>query len=270
MPLIKPTASTVNPAVETVAMLSSSERELFKLLLADYREEKEEKGKVIEAIDALQREIVRTVSSNNHVWIKDKTSVYDMLQALSAQMAPTDYARELEILERYNKLKGSTRRENVETWLNDWKITYADGMALSIPDMSGARPLLAFTDAVKSLDDGYAAAQRYHLKELMGDSLPLPTMNKILEKFRNHYRETEASHRAASHSGFPTLRGEPQNSNWESGRTPRGNGGSDRLSIHTPYPYGNFPYGYGIWNPYGHIWPYGNNFGLRPQYHVAI
>ena len=45
---------------------------------------------------------------------------------------------------------------------------------------------------------------------------------------------------------------------------------SSRLSIHTPYPYGNFPYGYGIWNPYGHVWPYGNNFGLRPQYHVAI
>jgi hypothetical protein len=49
-----------------------------------------------------------------------------------------------------------------------------------------------------------------------------------------------------------------------------GSKGLDRLSIHTPYPYGNFPYGYGIWNPYRHVWPYGNNFGLRPQYYVAI
>ena len=36
-----------------------------------------------------------------------------------------------------------------------------------------------------------------------------------------------------------------------------------RLSIHTPYPYGNM-------EPYGHVWPYGNNFGLRPQHHHQV
>ena len=43
-----------------------------------------------------------------------------------------------------------------------------------------------------------------------------------------------------------------------------------RLSIHTPYPYGNIPYGYGNMESYGHVWPYGNNFGLRPQHHHPV
>ena len=42
---------------------------------------------------------------------------------------------------------------------------------------------------------------------------------------------------------------------------------ADRLSIHTPYPYGNFPYGYGNMESYGYVWPYGNEFGLRPLHH---
>jgi hypothetical protein len=43
-----------------------------------------------------------------------------------------------------------------------------------------------------------------------------------------------------------------------------------RLSIHIPYLYGNIPYGYGNMEPYGHVWPYGNNFGLRPQHHHPV
>jgi hypothetical protein len=53
-----------------------------------------------------------------------------------------------------------------------------------------------------------------------------------------------------------------------SGRSPEGGKGIHlmyiRLSIHTPYPYGNIPYGYGNMEPYGYVWPYGNKFGLRP------
>jgi hypothetical protein len=43
-----------------------------------------------------------------------------------------------------------------------------------------------------------------------------------------------------------------------------------RLSIYTPYPYRNIPYGYGNMEPYGHVWPYRNNFGLRPQHHHPV
>jgi hypothetical protein len=40
-----------------------------------------------------------------------------MLVALKKRLAPTDYARKLELARKYNKLKTFTKKESVEKWL---------------------------------------------------------------------------------------------------------------------------------------------------------
>jgi hypothetical protein len=42
-----------------------------------------------------------------------------MLVALKKQLAPTNYARKLDLTHKYNKLKTFTKREDVEKWLKD-------------------------------------------------------------------------------------------------------------------------------------------------------
>ena len=50
---VKPTASDVNPEVQSVTLLNDRERDAYKFLLADYKEKKEDITKIIEALDAL-------------------------------------------------------------------------------------------------------------------------------------------------------------------------------------------------------------------------
>jgi hypothetical protein len=59
------------------------------------------------------------VSTNNIVYINDKTMVYQMLVALKKRLAPTDYARKLELACKYNKLKKFLKKEDIEKWLKD-------------------------------------------------------------------------------------------------------------------------------------------------------
>ena len=59
------------------------------------------------------------VSTNNIVYINDKTIVYQMLVTLKKWLAPTDYTRKLELTHKYNTLKIYSKREDIETWLKD-------------------------------------------------------------------------------------------------------------------------------------------------------
>jgi hypothetical protein len=209
---VKPTASDVNPAVQSVTLLSDQERDAYKFLLVDYKEKKEDIVIIIAACDALHRQIVTSVSSENYVYIKDKTTVYGMLRKLRSRLAPKDYAKEVDIIRCYNKIRTFSKRENVEQWLQDWETIHKEETVLGIPDIESLRCLFHFTEAIASIDSGFAAAQRYHINQLIDDAATLPTIYRVIEKFHNYYRQVESSRRTASHSGFLTLRGESQNS----------------------------------------------------------
>ena len=131
-----------------------------------------------------------------------------MLVALKKRLAPTDYARQLELASKYNKLKVYSKREDVEKWLKDWEIIYTDGTKLSIPEVSSNRSLFDFTHAVSAIDSGFSSTQEYFINQKLRNSETLPDLYDLIEDFRNHYRRTEALKPAVSHSGFATLNGD--------------------------------------------------------------
>jgi hypothetical protein len=65
----------------------------------------------------VQKHIAATVAASNIVYINDKSTVYQMLVALKKRLAPTDYARKLEISQKYLTIKAFSKTEEVETWL---------------------------------------------------------------------------------------------------------------------------------------------------------
>jgi len=81
-----------------------------------------------------------------------------MLIALKKRLAPTDYARKLEVVRKYNKLKTYSKREPIEKWLRKWETTYADGKELQIPEVANERLLIDFTNAILAIDLGYASS----------------------------------------------------------------------------------------------------------------
>ena len=133
-----------------------------------------------------------------------------MLVALKKRLAPTDYARKLDVVWKYNKLKTYSKRENIEKWLKDWETTYTDGKKLKLPEVEDERSLFDFTHAISVIDSGYSSTQEYFINQKIKNSEKLPDLYDLVEDFRNHYRRTEALRTLASHSAFATLRGENQ------------------------------------------------------------
>ena len=81
-----------------------------------------------------------------------------MLVALKKRLALTDYARKLEVVRKYNKLKTYSKRELVEKWLRNWETTYVDGKELQILEVVNERSLIDFTTAILAIDSGYASS----------------------------------------------------------------------------------------------------------------
>ena len=109
-----PTARDVNPQKASIVELDDAEKETYKLLMVEHRENSAVTKQVLDAIQTVRNYILTTVSSRNIVYIKDKSTVFQMLVALKKRLAPTDYARKLEVVHKYNKLKTYSKRENIE------------------------------------------------------------------------------------------------------------------------------------------------------------
>src|ERR1700722_16832733 len=110
-----------------------------------------------------------------------------MLVALKKQLAPTDYARKLELAQKYNKLKTYLKREDLEKWLKDWEITFTNGKKLKIPEVANKWPLFNFTYAISAIDSRYALTQEFFINQKAKNGETLPDFYNLVEDFCNYY-----------------------------------------------------------------------------------
>ena len=118
-----PTATQVNRNKNSIVELDPDERELYKLLLVQHKEHSAKVTKTLEALNGVRKHLITTVAIDNLVYIRGKSTAYQMLQELKKCLAPTDYAGKMETVLRYNKLKTFSKQENVEKWLKEWEVT---------------------------------------------------------------------------------------------------------------------------------------------------
>jgi Mg2+ and Co2+ transporter CorA len=81
--------------------LTVEERDLYKLMLADYKEDQLINKQIRDAIQRILDHIVTTVSKENLYIIKDLSLVHTMLVELRRRLAPKDQARKLEVIDQY-------------------------------------------------------------------------------------------------------------------------------------------------------------------------
>jgi hypothetical protein len=187
---IKPTIQQIKAAATSLVDLTVEERDLYKLMLADYKEDQLINKQIRDAIQRILDHIVTTVSKENLYIIEDLSLVHTMLVELRRRLAPKDQARKLEVIDQYQKLKVYNKRQEVEKWLRAWEITYSEAAKLNLPEVADDRPLFDFTRAIQSLDSVYSSTQEYILTEKVDNSEELPTLFALVEKFRNHQRRT--------------------------------------------------------------------------------
>jgi hypothetical protein len=129
---------------------------------------------------------------------------------LKLRVAPTDRARKLELVQKYQELKKAPRTQQIDTWIEAWERTYTQMKEADLPDVQDDRALFDFILAIKSLDSTYASTHEVLLNEKIRKKEEIPTLYEAVADFRNHLRLNRVTTKAASHTAFATLNGEPQ------------------------------------------------------------
>jgi hypothetical protein len=111
-----------------------------------------------------------------------------MLTALKQHIAPTDQAREVELISRYNKLKEAPHTQDLDSWLREWEKIYTDCKELKLPDVDKDRPIFDFLNAVSSIAPDFAGVWRIGIQKKQNRGKKVPGLYKILELFRNDRR----------------------------------------------------------------------------------
>jgi hypothetical protein len=112
-----PLPEDIDPDKTTLAELTESERAELKDRRQTYKRQQELYDKQEAALAALRTTIQETISRVYLRYTFRCDTTYDMLTALKRRVAPTDRARKIELVNRYQKLKKAPQSQNLETWL---------------------------------------------------------------------------------------------------------------------------------------------------------
>jgi hypothetical protein len=97
-----------------ISELTAAEAEELKILHDDCKDRNCEYEKLQSAIENLRTLIHETVSGSYYTYLIKKDTLHEMLVALKQQVAPSDQARELELVSQYQKLKKAPRNQNLD------------------------------------------------------------------------------------------------------------------------------------------------------------
>lgn len=153
-------------------------QEMYKINLALFEQEAKALGDMVAFIQ-------ETVATHNVPFIQnEKPHPWHYLRALKQRLAPTDHARSLEIEQRYHKLCKGPGSQNLETWLDEWVVTFTDAKKYEIFETTKTRPIRDFLIAIRSKESSFADA---HLVTIESKTDP-NELYKLIESFRQHIR----------------------------------------------------------------------------------
>jgi hypothetical protein len=200
----EPTPSSINASKQTVQALDPTELNLYRMLTTTYNTHLRMYEQKMKEIRNVRKHIRGMISEKNITIIESLDTPYQMLKALKKRLPPIDQARQIEVAKEYGRLKQYNKRQKVEDYLTAWETTYAEGTALDLPEVSGNRSQLDFTQAIRAIDASYTSTQDYHLSQKIRNSKNLPPLYDLIEDFRNNYRRIKAAKGSGSgsHSAF--------------------------------------------------------------------
>jgi hypothetical protein len=227
----RPTFADVKQGAQRINDLNDAETRQYQALQSDYRDDRKEYEAKHKSIKELEKYVVRNIG-NYLETIEKVKGLEAQLKALKERVAPSDFARENEILDRYETVRKSAKSSKIEDWVAKWQKVLAEAKALNLPDVQGIRPTRHFLQAVQSIDSAFS---NYWMNQIEAKAIDgkkdwekdIPDGIKISNIFEKQYRALKSSHN--KHGGaFPaTFQGEepPQPQGQQSqGQQPQGQG----------------------------------------------
>jgi hypothetical protein len=209
-----PPSGDAQPAA---AALTATQLQQYSLDLLVWQEELKDYRKKSKAITEIEDHVIRTTGT---YWstIESVIGLHARLVKLKDRVAPTTYAREQEVVKRYEKVQTEAKSTRTEEWLAEWESALRDALELGIPDVQDIRPTRDFLRAVEKVAPLFSQtwSNTIETTAVMTPTADLkatiPDGLKIAQIFRNQrYAKT-----SGSKASFPssTLQGEqpPQGS----------------------------------------------------------
>jgi hypothetical protein len=156
---VRPTPGNVhendNPLIK-YSQLNKDEKEQLKVLQRDYEYDRKRFDEQENALNDIRTRIQETIKRGFLTYTFKCNTAYKMLVNLKNRFAPSDSAREQELVLKWKKLQNKPQNQNVNIWLHQWETLYDECKAEGLPNVQGNRPIQAFLDAISTIAPSFA------------------------------------------------------------------------------------------------------------------
>ena len=177
---------------QDAAQIDNNAFNLFKIQSAVYKLNLDEYEREQKAFTDITNFIHDTLAIQVAAFTKGADAdPWSQLRALKLKLAPTDQARKMEVERLYHRLKKGPGNRDLEAWIQDWELMYADAKLLSIEEtLEAQRPQRDFLVAIAKYEPAFSDNYLLRISD-EGESFE---MQRIIEKFRHLARLKQMAH----------------------------------------------------------------------------
>src|SRR5437764_10707206 len=123
-----------NAATATVASLTAAQFQRYNAEVLVWQEALKDYRKKVKVITEIEDHVIRTAGTYWSI-IERVTGLHARLVKLKERVAPSTYAREQEVIRRYELVRTQAKSTRIEEWLADWERALRDAIELKLPDV---------------------------------------------------------------------------------------------------------------------------------------
>src|SRR2546421_2659548 len=155
-PVVKTFSTTPDAIPEpTIQSLTADQLKRYEMAYKVYKDDLKKWERKRTTINDIDDYIMRTTGT---YWstIEKVQGVRERLKALEDHVAPSTYAREQDVLARYESVRRSAKATKTDKWLRQWESALRDLKERKLPEADGIRPTRAFLQAVEKIQPAFA------------------------------------------------------------------------------------------------------------------
>ena len=164
-------------------------------------------------MSSLRTHIQASVSRTYLFYTFGTTTAREMLMELQKRLQPTDQLRELDLSNKYQKLKKAPKSQDLDNWLHTWEKVYHECTKINLPDVQNGRAVRDFLRAVSTITPEFSIYWINDILKMQETGQNPPDLFRMVEYYRNHRRHLITEKIQANQSAFSTtFQGQPQES----------------------------------------------------------
>ena len=110
---------------------------------------KEKKAALVQTLSYIQK----SISAEYAIYIYDKSSPWQALQALKAAIEPNSSARNHKVDRQYKALSSRPPRgQNLRQWVNQWEVLYAEARSIGYIDAMSGMMTDYFINSIRQIE----------------------------------------------------------------------------------------------------------------------